>query len=310
MKEIEPINQQKLFGLDNYFLELKKLYQNNIYPNKLLLTGPKGIGKSTLAYHFINYVLSINENFNYDTENFEIQSENKSFLTVLNKSNPNLITIDIDPNKKAIDINQIRNLISDLNKTSFNKKPRFVLIDNIEFLNINSINALLKILEEPNENINFILINNNKKIVKTLISRCINYKVSLTNKNSLYISSKLLNSDIKNIINVDFLDYYFTPGNLYHLVEFSNQNNYDLLNLSLRNFLKLIIKNNHYKKNLFMRYIFFQLIESYFRKLSQSFSKNIYDKYTYFLKRISDTKNFNLDEESLLEEFNEEILNG
>ena len=60
----------------------------------------------------------------------------------------------------------------------------------------------------------------------------------------------------------------------------------------------------------FMRYIFFQLIESYFRKLSQSFSKNIYDKYTYFLKRISDTKNFNLDEESLLEEFNEEILNG
>ena len=41
-----------------------------------------------------------------------------------------------------------------------------------------------------------------------------------------------------------------------------------------------------------------------------NFSKNIYDKYTYFLKRISDTKNFNLDEESLLEEFNEEILNG
>ena len=101
MKEIEPINQQKLFGLDNYFLEFKKLYQNNIYPNKLLLTGPKGIGKSTLAYHFINYVLSINEDFNYDTENFEIQSDNTIFLTVLNKSNPNLITIDIDLNKKS-----------------------------------------------------------------------------------------------------------------------------------------------------------------------------------------------------------------
>ena len=38
-----------------------------------------------------------------------------------------------------------------------------MLIDNIETLNINSINALLKILEEPNENINFILISNNKK---------------------------------------------------------------------------------------------------------------------------------------------------
>ena len=163
MKDIEPISQQKLFGLDNYFLELRKLYQNNIYPNKLLLTGPKGIGKSTLAYHFINYVLSKNEDFKYDTENFEIHSDNTSFLTVLNKSNPNLTTIDIDLNKKAIDINQVRNLITDLNKNSFKNKTKFDLIDNIEFLNINSINALLKIIEEPNENINFILINNKKK---------------------------------------------------------------------------------------------------------------------------------------------------
>ena len=64
--------------------------------------------------------------------------------------------------KKNIDINQIRELITNLNKFSFNNKKRFVLIDNIELLNLNSVNALLKILEEPNDNINFILINNNK----------------------------------------------------------------------------------------------------------------------------------------------------
>ena len=60
------------------------------------------------------------------------------------KSNPNFISIDINDDKKSIDINQIRNLILTLNKSSFNKKPRFVLIDNIELLNINSVNALLK----------------------------------------------------------------------------------------------------------------------------------------------------------------------
>ena len=49
--------------------------------------------------------------------------------------------------KKIYDINQIRELISNLNKSSFNNKPRFILIDNIEFLNKNSINALLKILK-------------------------------------------------------------------------------------------------------------------------------------------------------------------
>ena len=84
-----------------------------------------------------------------NTNTFEINSENRSFKTILNKSNPNFILIDISLEKKFIDVNQIRDLITNLNKSSFNNKPRFVLIDNIEFLNINSVNALLKILEEP-----------------------------------------------------------------------------------------------------------------------------------------------------------------
>ena len=48
----------------------------------------------------------------------------------------------------------------------------------------------------------------------------------------------------------------------------------------------------------------------YFRNLNLPFSKNINDKYNYFLKRISDTKIFNLDEESLFMEFQEDVLNG
>ena len=82
-------------------------------------------------------------------DNFEINVENQSFRTILNGSNPNFYIIDINSEKKFIDINQIRDLISKLNKSSFNNRPRFVLIDNIEFLNKNSINALLKTLEEP-----------------------------------------------------------------------------------------------------------------------------------------------------------------
>ena len=150
----EPINQKKLFGLDDQFNELIRLYEADIYPNKILLSGQKGSGKSTLAYHFINYVLSKDEDHSYDKKNFVIDAESSSFKTILNKSNPNINIIDVNSDKKSIDINQIRELILDLNKSSFNSKPRFVLIDNIEFLNKNSINALLKILEEPNYNIN------------------------------------------------------------------------------------------------------------------------------------------------------------
>ena len=310
MNLIEPINQQKLFGLDKHFLELVRLYKNNIYPNKLLLSGPKGIGKSTLAYHFINYVLSENEDQKYDISNFEINSNSPTFKTIINGSNSNLNIIDINADKKFIDINQIRDVIKTLNKSSFNNKTRFVLIDNIEFLNTNSINALLKVLEEPNHNVHFILINNNKRVLPTLLSRCINYRIHLTNYECLNISNQLLNDRLDSLINGELINYYFTPGNIYYLVKFAKQYNYDLSNLYLRSFLKIIIKENHYKKDLFMKNIIFNLVEFYFRKLNLSFSKKIYEKYSYFLKKISDTKNFNLDEESLFMEFEEQILDG
>tara|TARA_B110001452_G_scaffold266257_1_gene272654 strand:- start:5365 stop:6297 length:933 start_codon:yes stop_codon:yes gene_type:complete len=310
MSELEPSNQQKLFGLECHLLELVRLYNLNVYPNKLLLSGLKGVGKSTLAYHFINYVLSKNEDREYDLKNFEIDSESSTFKTILNKSNTNLIIVDISTDKKSIDINQIRDLIINLNKSSFNNKPRFVLIDNIELLNKNSVNALLKILEEPNQNVHFILINNNKKILPTLLSRCINYKISLTNEECFNISSSLLNEESKNLINKDLICYYFTPGMIYYLAKFAEQHDYDLSTLDLKSFLKIIIKENHYKKDPFMKYMIFHLMEFYFRKLNISFSTKFNDRYSYFIRRISDTKTFNLDEESLFMEFEEEILNG
>ena len=215
MENVEPINQIKLFGLDRYFKELFILDNNDKLPNKIMLTGPKGQGKSTLAYHFINYILSKDEEFKYDISNFEINIANPTFKTTLNKSNPNLISIDINDEKKFIDINQIRELIYNLKKTSFNKKPKFVLIDNIELLNINSVNALLKILEEPSNNIFFILINNNKKVLSTLLSRCINFKIFLSNKDSLTIADKLLDGNLSNTINMNLINYYLSPGNIY-----------------------------------------------------------------------------------------------
>jgi DNA polymerase-3 subunit delta' len=310
MSYLEPINQTKLYGLEKYFTELVNFYKNGNYPNKILFSGQKGIGKATLAFHFINYVLTMNDEKKYDIESYQINSESSEFKTINNKSNTNLITIDVTEDKKSIDINQIRELIINLNKSSFNKKPRFVLIDNIESLNINSINALLKILEEPNENINFILIHNNRKILSTLLSRCINFKISLSNNDYLKISNQLLNNDLNNLVSNELINYYFTPGEIYQLVQFSSENGYDLSNIDLKNFLKILINDTQYKKNNFINNMMYSLMEFYFRKLNQSFSKLLNEKYSYFIKRISDTKTYNLDKESLFMEFNEEILDA
>ena len=310
MNNSEPKNQIKLFGLDKFLNELIKLYKNNNLPNKILLSGQKGLGKCTLAYHFINFVLSKDEKFVYDLENTKISSENHSYKTILNGSNPNFFLIDVKLDNKFIDINQIRELISNLNKSSLNNKPRFILIDNIEFLNVNSINAILKILEEPSINIYFILINNNKNILPTLLSRCINFKIFLSNKETIEVNNNLLGQNINDIINKDLINYYSTPGNLVNLINFADKNGYDLKSLDLKKFLKLIIDKNDYKKDILFKYLIYDFIEFYFNKLIFEKSTTIFEKYHYFLKRISETKKFNLDEETLFIEFQDKILNG
>src|SRR5210317_903613 len=288
MSYLEPINQTKLYGLEKYFTELVNFYKNGNYPNKILFSGQKGIGKATLAFHFINYILTIDEEKKYDIENYQIDTESSEFKTINNKSNTNLITIDVNEDKKSIDINQIRELIINLNKSSFNKKPRFVL----------------------NDNINFILIHNNRKILSTLLSRCINFKISLSNNDYLKISNQLLNNDLNNLVSNELINYYFTPGEIYQLVQFSSENDYDLSNINLKNFLKILINDTQYKKNNFINNMMYSLMEFYFRKSNQSFSKLLNEKYSYFIKRISDTKTYNLDKESLFMEFNEEILDA
>ena len=307
---IEPIKQLKLFGLGKFFNELVELDNKSKLPNKILLSGNKGLGKSTLAYHFTNYILSKDEEFSYDLDKYEINTKSRSFKTILNRSNPNFKLIDVHLEKKFIDINQIRELINDLNKSSFNNKPRIILIDNIELLNVNSINALLKILEEPSTNIYFILIHNNKKILPTLLSRCLNFKIFLTHQESLEVANNLLEGQLTNIINPELINFYSSPGNIYKLASFGVKNNYELKEFDLKDFINLMIKDNQYKKDVIIRSLIFDFIEFYFRKINLSITSSIYEKYTYFINRISETKKFNLDEESLFLEFKDKILDA
>ena len=307
---LNPVNQLSLYGHHSEFSNFIDLYKDKKLPNKILLSGEKGIGKSTLAYHIINHILSHDEEFSYDEKNYKINPDNKTFKLITNKSNPNFITIDIDNDKKSIDINQIRNLIITLNKSSFNKKPRFVLIDNIELLNINSVNALLKILEEPNDNIYFILINNNKKILSTLKSRCLNYNIHLTSNQSLDITNKILGENYLDLIHEQITNYYTTPGSILNLLDFANKNDFDLKEVNLKDLIKKIIIDKKYKKNQFTKNLLYSLMEIYFRKNVSVKNIRLLKIQNYFIKKINNTKIFNLDDETLLMEFEDRVLNG
>ena len=307
---LNPVNQLSLYGHRSEFSNFIDLYKDKKLPNKILLSGEKGIGKSTLAYHIINHILSSDEEFSYDEKNFKINPDNKTFKLIINKSNPNFILIDIDIDKKSIDINQIRNLILTLNKSSFNTKPRLVLIDNIELLNINSVNALLKILEEPNDNIYFILINNNKKILPTLKSRCLNYNIHLTSNQSFDVTNKILDENYLDLIHEHITNYYSTPGSILNLLDFANKNDFDLKEVNLKDLIKKIIIDKKYKKDQFTKNLLYSLMEIYFRKNVSVKNIRLLKIQNYFIKKINNTKIFNLDDETLLMEFEDRVLNG
>lgn len=303
---LKPASQLTLYGLNDDFNELASLYKKKKLPNKILLSGNKGIGKCTLAYHLINFILSNDEEFPYDQKNFTINENNKSFKLTINNVNPNFNLIDVASDKKFIDISQIRNLILNFNKSSLNKKPRFVLIDNIEYLNKNSINSLLKFLEEPNDNIYFLLIHNNKRILSTLKSRCLNFKIHLTNSQSAEVLNCIFKKKILNNINNELIDYYFTPGKILELINFSNDFEIELENLTLKNFLRILIEKNYYKKNNFGKALLFDLIELFLQKKEFHIQSNLFE---YFITKINDVKKFNLDDEIIINEFHEKILN-
>ncbi len=308
---LKPSENTKIYGMNFFFKEIVELYEQKKMPNKILLSGKKGSGKSTLAYHLINYILSKNEEYEYNLENLCINEDNKSYKLLQNNSHPNFFLIDLLTEKKNIDVGQIREMINYTNKSTFNDSARFILIDNVENLNKNSINALLKVIEEPNENVFFILINNSEKnILPTLKSRCLTFKINLTFNETLNISNSILEKNVLDFVNFDLLSYYNSPGDIISLFNFAEDKSINLKDHTISSFINLLIENNYYKKNKPVKVLLINLIELFFLKeyMITDTKTSLINFYHKFIKKINSTEKFNLDEESLFLEFKSKLL--
>ncbi len=308
---LEPSENTSIYGYRYFFSEITELYNNRKMPNKILLSGKKGSGKATFAYHLVNFFLSKNEEFKYNLIENKINPENKSFKLLQSSSHPNFYLIDLLAEKKNIDVAQIRGMISYTNKSTFNNQDRFIMIDNVEYLNKNSINALLKIIEEPNENIYFILIaNSEKNILPTLKSRCIKFKIHFSFDETVNICNQILNQNILNELNHDLINYYCTPGEIIKLVQFAEEKQINLKDHDVSSIISLIIENTYYKKNIFIKNLLINFIELFLlKKYKTSNNKNLLlNFYQSFIQKINNTEKFNLDEESLFLEFKSKIL--
>ncbi len=306
-----PENNTQLYGYSNFFLSIKKMYDDQVLPNKIIFSGNKGIGKSTFAYHLINYIFSRNEDNRYDLTNNTISSNNISFNLINSGTHPNFFLISNTSDKSNSQITKVREMINYTNKSSFNNQFKIILIDNIEYLNLSSINALLKIIEEPNEKILFLLIHDNKKkVIDTLTSRCIKFNLFLNNESKNKIIEKLLNNNFYTNLNNDFKNIYCSPGDIVSLHNFFKNNEIDE-KITIDDFIKLLINKSLFKKNSYIINNLSYFLELFFLKKIYSLkSKNkVYNFYNYFLSKISNCNKYNLDIESVLIEFDGKVLN-
>ena len=310
--KIYPSNNLFLFGYNNFFLNLVKLHNSSCLPNKIIFSGLKGIGKATFAYHLTNYIFSKKEGNIYNLKDNRISEENYSYKLLAKNCHPNFFSINIDAEKNKSQINNVREMINFINKSSFNNEKKIILIDNIELLNINSINALLKIIEEPNKNLYFFLIHNtNKKILDTISSRCIKFRMSLHYKDKLTVVNNLLNNDFYSDLSEDFKSIYDTPGQILELYNFFKEENIDI-HISIEKFINLIIEKSAFKKNIFIKKNLGIFIELFFKKKISNYKAKdkLYDFYKIFLHKVNECNKYNLDIDNILIEFKAKILNG
>ncbi len=287
------------------------LYVNRKLPQTILFTGEKGVGKLNVAYHLINFILSKDEDNEYCISTNKINSNNKTYNLLLKNIHPNLFLILLKENKKNIDIQQIKNMKNFLNITSFNNKPKIVLIDGSEYLNLSSSNSLLKSLEENLNNVFFILVHDIKKnLLHTIKSRCIQFKFFLNNEDREKRINEILENQF-NVLSSDFKNKYISPLFFKSLLEYCNKNNLLISEIDLDSLLYDILQKKDYKKSEFVLKNFFLLVQLFlYKKIKNEQNNNKYFYLSkYFTQRFDDVIKFNLDFESYVLEFKNLIYN-
>ncbi|VAX03914.1 DNA polymerase III delta prime subunit [hydrothermal vent metagenome] len=186
-------NIEKARGFDLYGHEAAEqmfldAYNSDRLHHAWLITGPRGIGKASLAYKMARFLLSNPPEDNGLFGDALVASSPTTLatdeLSSVNKvisagSHGDIIVIERQPNEKTgkmkaeIVVDDVRKLQNFFNKTSTEGGWRIAIIDSADEMNRNAANAVLKALEEPPKNALLILLAHAPgKLLPTITSRC------------------------------------------------------------------------------------------------------------------------------------------
>ena len=170
-----PRLNEHLFAHEAVEKQLLKLIAEKRLPHALLLTGPQGIGKATLAYRLARFLLlpdSVGGGLFGDpppAESLHVASASPTFRRAAAGSHADLLVLESD----TITVEEVRKVAEFLSLTPAESPWRVVIVDSADAMNRNAANALLKTLEEPPPNAVLLLVSHSPgSLLPTIRSRC------------------------------------------------------------------------------------------------------------------------------------------
>ncbi len=156
--------------------KLARLFANNELHHAWLISGTKGIGKATLAYRLVRTVLGGNPDTN---GRLDVPQNDAVAQRVQSLGHGDFLLIRRPYDEKSkklrteIPISEARKISEFFSKKASEGGWRICLVDNMDEMNKNAANAVLKILEEPPEKCLLILLSNSPgRLLPTIRSRC------------------------------------------------------------------------------------------------------------------------------------------
>ena len=179
MTSNSPHQHQTLYGHHDIVARLKKSKDDNTLHHALILAGPEGVGKETLAYQLIRYALAF-PNASGPQADFRIPDDHPVAKKIAAQSHPHVFTIQpVYDDKKGrfkrdITLDALSGIQNFLRLMPLDDAPRFIVINPADSLNNNTQNALLKMLEEPPARTHFLLLTTQLgRLLPTIRSRCL-----------------------------------------------------------------------------------------------------------------------------------------
>ena len=160
-----PQSFDEVIGQDVMVQIIKNAIKMDRIPNAYLLTGIRGVGKTTTARIIAKAINCKN------LENLEKKCDGFCHCEAITNSN-HIDVLEMDAASKT-GIDDIRELIDSAKYYPTSAKYKVFIIDEVHMLSKQAFNGLLKTLEEPPPHLKFILATTEvKKIPLTIISRC------------------------------------------------------------------------------------------------------------------------------------------